>query len=184
VCRNTIFPQPELCLAKVPDVSAIFQAPFYFDRTLFEFASTTAISASIFASSRSTYQRAGLGLLNPLIYQNPGAFNDIATGEPHSMSNSHAESDVFSFVGFNHGCQELGLSGTIGWDPVGLVLPFSRILPHLLSLTSFRLQVSVRQAMQSCRKFPTSFSLRDNRQQFCNSWAVTEKSQVRKMICR
>ncbi|KAJ7321968.1 peptidase S8/S53 domain-containing protein [Mycena albidolilacea] len=88
----------------VPDVSVICQAPFYFDRTLFEFASTTAISASIFASmaalltnERIAVGMSGLEFLNPLIYQNPGAFNEIATG-------------------FNHGCQELGFSGKIGWD--------------------------------------------------------------------
>ncbi|KAJ7866434.1 family S53 protease, partial [Mycena olivaceomarginata] len=89
----------------VPDLSAINLGLGYFFGDLFELGST-AISASIFASmvalltnERIAAGKPGLGFLNPLIYQNPAAFNDIATG-------------------FNTGCQKLGFNGTTGWDPV------------------------------------------------------------------
>ncbi|KAJ7866413.1 family S53 protease [Mycena olivaceomarginata] len=89
----------------VPDLSAINLGLGYFFGDLFELGST-AISASIFASmvalltnERIAAGKPGLGFLNPLIYQNPAAFNDIVTG-------------------FNTGCQELGFNATTGWDPV------------------------------------------------------------------
>ncbi|KAJ7893724.1 family S53 protease [Mycena olivaceomarginata] len=89
----------------VPDLSAINLGLGYFFGDLFELGST-AISASIFASmvalltnERMAAGKPGLGFLNPLIYQNSAAFNDIATG-------------------FNTGCQDLGFNGTTGWDPV------------------------------------------------------------------
>jgi tripeptidyl-peptidase-1 len=73
-------------LFQVPDLSAINLGLGYFFGDLFEFGST-AISASIFASmvalltnERIAAGKPGLGFLNPVIYQNPAAFNDIATG--------------------------------------------------------------------------------------------------------
>lgn len=40
-----------------------------------------------------------LGFLNPWLYANPGAFNDITSG-------------------WNPGCGTLGFEATTGWDPV------------------------------------------------------------------
>ncbi|KAJ7321984.1 family S53 protease [Mycena albidolilacea] len=92
----------------VPDVSAISRVPFFQAGQLVDSAETTGFSASIFASiiallsnERIVAGKKGLGFLNPLIYQNPGAFKDMPTG-------------------FNPGagCSVLGFNGTVGWDPV------------------------------------------------------------------
>jgi hypothetical protein len=70
-----------------PDVSAMGTAPIVvvgFE----EAVETTAYSAVIFGSivalltnERIAAGKPGLGFLNPLIYQNPGAFTDIPGGE-------------------------------------------------------------------------------------------------------
>jgi hypothetical protein len=83
VCRTETIQQ----FLSVPDVSAISKAPFIIEGDLIDFASTTAFSANIFATmvslltnERIAAKKPGLGWLNPLIYQNPAAFKDLATG--------------------------------------------------------------------------------------------------------
>lgn len=72
-------------------MSAIGSAPYFIDADLIEGSQTTAFGAAIFASmialltnERIAAGKPGLGFLNPLIYQNPAAFKDIPTGEPHT----------------------------------------------------------------------------------------------------
>jgi hypothetical protein len=81
ICKYLIFRRA------VPDVSAIAQVPFFQAGQLDDSAETTGFSASIFASiiallsnERIVAGKKGLGFLNPLIYQNPGAFKDMPTG--------------------------------------------------------------------------------------------------------
>ncbi|KAJ7312738.1 family S53 protease [Mycena albidolilacea] len=90
----------------VPDVSAIAQISYISDGAIIDGASATEFSADIFASiialltnERIVAGKPGLGFLNPLIYANPGAFNDITTGS-------------------NPGCNTPGFNATGGWDPV------------------------------------------------------------------
>ncbi|KAJ6583043.1 peptidase S8/S53 domain-containing protein [Mycena vulgaris] len=90
----------------VPDVSAISQVDFIVVGEVVNFASSTDFSAAIFSSivaqlnnERIAAGKPGLGLLNPLLYQNPSAFNDFT-------------------VGSNPGCGEIGFNATRGWDPV------------------------------------------------------------------
>ncbi|KAJ7817802.1 peptidase S8/S53 domain-containing protein [Mycena leptocephala] len=102
VCRTETIQQ----FLSVPDVSAISKAPFIIEGDLIDFASTTAFSANIFATmvslltnERIAAKKPGLGWLNPLIYQNPAAFKDLATG-------------------LTHACNDIGFNSTVGWDPV------------------------------------------------------------------
>ncbi|KAJ7687496.1 peptidase S8/S53 domain-containing protein [Mycena rosella] len=82
----------------VPDVSAISQVEFILDGEDISFFGSTAYSAEIFASivapltnERIAAGKPELGFLNPLLYQNPSAFNDM---------------------------QVDGFNATAGWDPV------------------------------------------------------------------
>jgi tripeptidyl-peptidase-1 len=66
----------------------------------------TSCASPIFASTISLLNdeliaagKSALGFLNPLIYANPGAFNDITSGT-------------------NPGCNTDGFSAKSGWDPV------------------------------------------------------------------
>lgn len=57
-----------------------------------------------------------LGFLNPILYQNPGAFNDITSGDQHlgGPNGDGAPSE----------CGNIGFSAVQGWDPVtGLGTP-------------------------------------------------------------
>ncbi|KAF7342120.1 hypothetical protein MVEN_01799600 [Mycena venus] len=97
-----------LYIFSIPDVAAISEITFFEDRFLIFFEETPAFSAFIYASmvalltnERISAGKHALGFLNPLIYQNPGAFKDIPTG-----SNP------------GDGCNEVGFNGTVGWDPV------------------------------------------------------------------
>ncbi|KAF7334662.1 Serine protease S53 [Mycena venus] len=92
----------------VPDVSAVWFVPWIFDLGVVDFLSAVGYSATIFASTvalltneRIAAGKPGLGFLNPLIYANPGAFNDMKTGS-------------------NPGCAgaAIGFNSTSGWDPV------------------------------------------------------------------
>ncbi|KAJ7696989.1 subtilisin-like protein [Mycena rosella] len=90
----------------VPDVSAISQVEFILDGEDINFFGSTAYSAEIFASivalltnERIAAGKPALGFLNPLLYQNPSAFNDMQ-------------------VGNNPGCNTDGFNATAGWDPV------------------------------------------------------------------
>ncbi|KAJ7740388.1 family S53 protease [Mycena metata] len=71
----------------VPDISALAHSPLIFQGQTVSGQSGTVFSATIFASmiallnnERIAAGKSSLGFLNPLIYQNPGAFNDFATG--------------------------------------------------------------------------------------------------------
>jgi tripeptidyl-peptidase I len=72
----------------------------------------TVVPASIFASIIALLNdqliangNQSLGFLNPLLYSNPNAFNDITTGN-------------------NPGCGTNGFNASVGWDPVtGLGTP-------------------------------------------------------------
>lgn len=79
----------------------------------------TSCSSPIFASIISLINdrliaagKSPLGFLNPFLYANPGAFNDITTGS-------------------NPGCNTNGFPATTGWDPVCPIF----LLRIVLSLT-------------------------------------------------
>ncbi|KAJ7018612.1 family S53 protease-like protein [Mycena alexandri] len=92
----------------VPDISAISNgSPMFLQGQLDTFWGGTQFGSTIFATmiallnnERIAAGKPGLGFLNPLIYQNPTAFNDIATGSNPGCDDSNA---------FN---------GTVGWDAV------------------------------------------------------------------
>ncbi|KAJ7811308.1 hypothetical protein B0H14DRAFT_3479849 [Mycena olivaceomarginata] len=72
---------------QVPDLSAIAQVSYISEGAIIDAGSATEFSAAIFASiialltnERVAVGKPGLGFLNPLIYANPGVFNDITTG--------------------------------------------------------------------------------------------------------
>ncbi|KAJ7911828.1 family S53 protease [Mycena leptocephala] len=101
--RNTAF---NLSGRAVPDLSAIFFVDWIIDGQLIDFFESPEYSATIFASmialltnERIAAKKPGLGFLNPLLYANPGAFNDMKTGN-------------------NPGCNTPGFNATSGWDPV------------------------------------------------------------------
>ncbi|KAJ7848197.1 peptidase S8/S53 domain-containing protein [Mycena leptocephala] len=101
--RNTAF---NLSGRAVPDLSAIFFIDWIIDGELIDFFESPEYSATIFASmialltnERIAAKKPGLGFLNPLLYANPGAFNDMKTGN-------------------NPGCNMPGFNATSGWDPV------------------------------------------------------------------
>ncbi|KAJ7918152.1 hypothetical protein B0H13DRAFT_1869635 [Mycena leptocephala] len=81
----------------------------YFKRPKFQDAVVPAYLKAIDASSSAPFnvlavariaaKKPGLGWLNPLIYQNPAAFKDLATG-------------------LTHACNDIGFNSTVGWDPV------------------------------------------------------------------
>lgn len=68
-------------------------------------------------NQRATAGKAALGFLNPVFYQNPGAFNDIT-------------------IGGNQGCGTPGFESVAGWDPVtGLGTPdYEKLLAVLTDL--------------------------------------------------
>lgn len=67
----------------------------------------TACSTSM-NDLRAQNGKTSLGLLNPLFYANPTAFNDITSGRQSG----------------GEGCEEGGFTATKGWDPVtGLGTP-------------------------------------------------------------
>ena len=107
-----------------PDVAAIGEnLPTVIDGTL-ELAYGTSASAPIFASivtllneARIAVGKGPLGFLNPMLYQNPDAFNDITAGS-------------------NWGCWTKGFTAVPGWDPVtGLGTPnFEKLRDVVLAL--------------------------------------------------
>jgi len=107
----------------VPDVSAISALPHVFQGVIVDDNESTSYSAAVFASivalltnERIAAGKPGLGFLNPFIYQNPQAFNDIVVGNNAACSTESA---------FN---------ATAGWDPVtGFGSP---IFSNLLEFTS------------------------------------------------
>ncbi|KAF7342155.1 Serine protease S53 [Mycena venus] len=102
----------------VPDVSALSAMPFVWQGIIND-GGSTSFSAAIFASivalltnERIAAGKPGLGFLNPFLYQNPQAFQDVVVG------NNAACSTEFAF------------NATAGWDPAtGFGSPiFSKLL--------------------------------------------------------
>ncbi|KAJ6473797.1 family S53 protease [Mycena sanguinolenta] len=95
-----------------PDISAAGNSCFIVEQGFTTEVSGTSCSSPIFASVigllNDELLNAGkpvLGYLNPWLYANPGAFNDVTTGN-------------------NPGCFTDGFSASTGWDPVtGLGTP-------------------------------------------------------------
>ncbi|KAJ7018290.1 peptidase S8/S53 domain-containing protein [Mycena alexandri] len=92
----------------IPDLAAMNQATYIDQGVTRTDSSGTDNSATIFASmialltnERIAAGKPGLGFLNPLIYQNKGAFNDIPAA-----------------IGESSACQRVFFNGTTGWDPV------------------------------------------------------------------
>ncbi|KAJ7176986.1 subtilisin-like protein [Mycena filopes] len=92
----------------LPDLAALTQPTYVHENTIFNDGSSTDSSAVIFASiialltnERLAAGKPGLGFLNPLIYQNQGAFNDMQAA-----------------IGESSACQGVFFNGTKGWDPV------------------------------------------------------------------
>ncbi|KAF7341339.1 Serine protease S53 [Mycena venus] len=90
----------------VPDVSAIQFLDWILDNQIIDFLESTSASAAIFSSmvalltnERIAAGKPGIGFINPLLYANPGAFNDMKTGN-------------------NPGCNTPGFNSSSGWDPV------------------------------------------------------------------
>ena len=105
----------------IPDVAANGQhlASFIFGE--FDPTAGTSIAAPIFASiinlineERTAAGKGPVGFVNPVLYANPGAFNDIMTGN-------------------NPGCNTEGFHAAPGWDPItGLGTPnFPKLLDAL-----------------------------------------------------
>ncbi|KAJ7932752.1 subtilisin-like protein [Mycena leptocephala] len=89
-----------------PDISAIGQKVEIVQRARTGLVAGTSCSSPIFASvigllndQLISANKSVLGFLNPWIYANPGAFNDITTGN-------------------NPGCGTTGFPAMAGWDPV------------------------------------------------------------------
>ncbi|KAH9890789.1 peptidase S8/S53 domain-containing protein [Xylariomycetidae sp. FL2044] len=107
-----------------PDVAAIgLNVATVFNGSTYGVGGTSA-SAPIFAGivtllneARLAAGKGPVGFLNPTLYKNPGAFNDIT-------------------IGNNPGCGTGGFNATPGWDPVtGLGTPdFEKLLPVFLDL--------------------------------------------------
>lgn len=107
-----------------PDVAAIgLNVATVFNGSTFGVGGTSA-SAPIFAGivtllneARIAAGKGPIGFLNPTLYANPGAFNDIT-------------------IGSNPGCGTGGFNATPGWDPVtGLGTPnFPKLKEVFLSL--------------------------------------------------
>ncbi|KAJ7859994.1 family S53 protease [Mycena olivaceomarginata] len=121
----------------VPDVSAIAQISYISDSAIIDGASATEFSADIFASIISLFTneriaagKPGLGLLNALIYANPGAFNDITT--------------VRLLPDWDPGCNMPGFNATEGWDPVCVVFRhhFSALMDIAIQATWEHLMVN------------------------------------------
>ncbi|KAJ7436198.1 subtilisin-like protein [Mycena latifolia] len=90
----------------VPDVSALCSLTFIQDVEIVNLFLATGYGAGVFASvvalltnERIAAGKPGLGFINPLLYQNPSAFNDITAGN-------------------NPGFCSSGFNTTTGWDPV------------------------------------------------------------------
>lgn len=81
----------------------------------------TPISASTFALLNDELIAAGkslLGFLNPFLYANSAALNDITSGA--SFLSGICFDSLFSVrcAGANPGCSTNGFSAAVGWDPV------------------------------------------------------------------
>ncbi|KAJ7461623.1 family S53 protease [Mycena latifolia] len=104
--RNTHNTAFNVSSRAVPDVSALGWLDFVNDGEIINFLGSPIFSSEIFASvvalltnERIAAGKPGLGFINPLLYQNPSAFNDMK-------------------VGNNPGCNTDGFNATTGWDPV------------------------------------------------------------------
>ncbi|KZV99461.1 family S53 protease [Exidia glandulosa HHB12029] len=107
-----------------PDVAAMGDNVEVVNSALAELVAGTSCSSPIFASiislindRRIAAGKSSLGFLNPFLYANPQAFNDITTGS-------------------NPGCGTNGFPAKAGWDPVtGLGTPkFSALLSAAMAL--------------------------------------------------
>ena len=82
-------------------------------------ASTPVVGAvfTLINEARLNAGKSSIGFVNPVLYANPGAFNDITTGN-------------------NPGCGTQGFSAVEGWDPVtGLGTPsYTKLLSVFLAL--------------------------------------------------
>ena len=106
-----------------PDVAAQAQNLEIVNGGNYELAYGTSAASPIFASAIALLNdqliaagKSPLGFLNPLLYANPGALNDIASGS-------------------NPGCGTNGFPALSGWDPVtGLGSPNYGALKRLVGL--------------------------------------------------
>lgn len=124
-----------------PDVAALGQNILLYTNGEPAFVGGTSASAPIFASiinlineKRLAAGKSTLGFLNPTLYQNPGAFNDVS---PFLISSEDSPSDKYKITtGANPGCGTNGFSAVKGWDPVtGLGTPnFSKLLKVFMAL--------------------------------------------------
>ncbi|KAJ7436194.1 hypothetical protein FB451DRAFT_1044487, partial [Mycena latifolia] len=97
----------------IPDVSALSQLDFILDGEVINFLGSVSFSSDIFASvvtllnsERIAARKPGLGFINPVLYQNPSAINDMK-------------------VGSNSGCNTDDFNATAGWDPLRILSVFS-----------------------------------------------------------
>jgi len=107
-----------------PDVSAVSQNFYTITNGVESVLDGTSTSAPVFASiitlinnARINAKKAPVGFINPTLYANPSAFNDITVGD-------------------NPGCGTSGFSAVSGWDPVtGLGTPnFPKLLAAFMAL--------------------------------------------------
>lgn len=107
-----------------PDVSAVSVNQFLYLNGQPVFLGGTSAAAPIFASiitlineRRIEVSKGPVGFVNPILYQNADAFNDITTGN-------------------NPGCSTNGFDAVKGWDPVtGLGSPnFEKLLKVFMDL--------------------------------------------------
>jgi len=108
-----------------PDVSAMGNNVAIVVNQTVSLAAGTSCSTPIFASLIALLNdelvAAGmspLGFLNPFIYANADAFNDMTTGEFSRRRPQSGADRVVHCAGSNPGCNTTGFPATTGWDPV------------------------------------------------------------------
>ena len=107
-----------------PDVAAIGKNVTIVVNQEVGLVAGTSCSSPIFASmialindERIAAGMSSLGFLNPFLYANPEAFNDITIGEFSRRPQKGADR-VVHCAGSNPGCNTNGFPATVGWDPV------------------------------------------------------------------
>lgn len=108
-----------------PDISAIAENVEIYNGGTAELVAGTScatpISASIFSLINDQLVAAGkspLGFLNPWLYANPTALNDITSGKCYVDPLIQILHEANKKLGTNPGCSTNGFSAKAGWDPV------------------------------------------------------------------
>jgi tripeptidyl-peptidase-1 len=100
------------------------------DLDVIDFFASVEYNAAVFTSMVSLLNnegmgagKPGLGFLNPLIYSNPAAFNDMKTGKLTVLGLYCGFVKLIFRSGNNFVCSSptIGFNSTSGWDPVYVI---------------------------------------------------------------